>query len=75
VVFQHCVITKVGISGGGEELPKESLEFNYGVCEYWYDKTDHATGQAANKPVRFGWSTVANKLAETKQAYKDFVPS
>src|SRR5881392_72145 len=29
-VFGNCVITKVAISGSGEELPKESLEFNYG---------------------------------------------
>src|ERR1043165_2635692 len=36
VNFHNCVITKVGVSGGGEELPKESLEFNYGGCEYWY---------------------------------------
>jgi len=32
VVFQFCVITKVAITGSGEELPKESLEFNYGAC-------------------------------------------
>src|SRR4051812_12929248 len=49
-VFQNCVITKVAISGSGEELPKESLEFNYGVCEYWYQYTDHDSGQAASPP-------------------------
>jgi len=60
VVFQSCVITKVGISGGGEELPKESLEFNYGFCEYWYDFTDHETGKPDGKPSHYGWSTVKN---------------
>src|SRR5580765_2679205 len=45
VAFQHCVITKVAISGSGEELPKESLEFNYGRCEYHYHITDHDTGK------------------------------
>src|SRR5579863_9344767 len=50
VVFQNCVITKVGISGGGDELPKESLEFNYGFCEYWYQKTNHATGKPEGTP-------------------------
>ena len=64
VVFQNCVITKVGVTGGGEELPKESLEFNYGVCEYHYQETDHDTGKPAQgkKPLRSGWSTINNKL-------------
>jgi type VI secretion system secreted protein Hcp len=62
VVFKHCVITKVGISGGGEELPKEALEFNYGICEYHYQQTNHNTGAKEGKPVRFGWSTVNNKV-------------
>jgi type VI secretion system secreted protein Hcp len=62
VVFKHCVITKVGVSGGGEELPKESLEFNYGVCEYHYQKTHHETGKPDGDVKRFGWSTVNNKV-------------
>src|SRR2546427_722731 len=62
VVFNACVITKVAISGSGEELPKESLEFNYGVCEYQYRYTDHDTGKPDdNRKTRFGWSTVQNK--------------
>jgi type VI secretion system secreted protein Hcp len=63
-VFKHCVITKVGISGGGEELPKEALEFNYGICEYHYQETDHSTGKI-DKDMRynkFGWSTIQNKV-------------
>ena len=78
VVFQHCVITKVGISGGGEELPKESLEFNYGVCEYWYHWTHHETGKpdGEGKPDNarptFGWSTVQNKQITSGQAFDDF---
>lgn len=69
VVFQHCVITKVGVSGGGEELPKESLEFNYGVCEYWYDFTDHESGKAAGKPMHYGWSTVKNATTTSGQDF------
>jgi len=60
VVFQNCVITKVGVSGGGEELPKESLEFNYGFCEYWYQMTNHDTGKPEGAPAHYGWSTVKN---------------
>lgn len=68
IIFQNCVITKVGISGGGEELPKESLEFNYGVCEYRYQWTNHETGkptdgnpQSGDKNPKYGWSTIKNK--------------
>jgi type VI secretion system Hcp family effector len=63
VVFGACVITKVGISGSGEELPKETLEFNYGQCEYFYQLTDHDTGLAVTdvKPVKTGWTLVQNK--------------
>jgi len=67
VVFQHCVITKVGITGGGEELPKESLEFNYGVCEYLYQPTNHETGEKKGQPKRAGWSTVTNRFLATNQ--------
>ena len=69
VIFKFCVITKVGISGGGEELPKESLEFNYGVCEYHYQWTDHESGkpEGARPPgvdpvMKFSWSTIQNKV-------------
>jgi type VI secretion system secreted protein Hcp len=62
VVFHWCVITKVGISGSGEELPKESLEFNYGKCEYIYQETDHNTGIKTSRALdRFGWSTIKNQ--------------
>jgi type VI secretion system secreted protein Hcp len=62
VAFKHCVITKVGVSGGGEELPKESLEFNYGICEYHYQQTNHETGKKEGDVKKFGWSTVNNKV-------------
>jgi type VI secretion system Hcp family effector len=76
IVFKNCVITKVGISGGGEELPKESLEFNYGVCEYVYQETDHETGKKTNRALdRAGWSTISNKEAKGLQNFTDFVPS
>jgi type VI secretion system Hcp family effector len=75
VTFQHCVITKVGVSGGGEELPKESLEFNYGVCEYMYQETNHEDGKPVGAPLHAGWSTITNKEASKLQAFTDFVPS
>jgi type VI secretion system secreted protein Hcp len=75
VVFQHCVITKVGITGGGEELPKESLEFNYGRCEYVYKETDHKTGKPTPRALdRFGWSTITNKEAKGLQTFTEFAP-
>jgi len=72
VVFQHCVITKVGISGGGEELPKEALEFNYGVCEYWYQYTNHDSGKPEGAPAHYGWSTIKNITAASGQGFPDF---
>ncbi len=81
VVFQFCVITKVAISGSGEELPKESLEFNYGVSEYWYQWTDHETGlpsgknEPADKNPTFGWSTIENKMKASGQKFTAFAPS
>lgn len=72
VVFQNCVITKVGISGSGEELPKETMEFNYGLCEYTYQFTDHKTGKADTgcRP-KFGWSTVSNQAKASGQTFGD----
>lgn len=75
VVFKHCVITKVGISGGGDELPKESLEFNYGVCEYWYQKTNHDTGKPEGAAVKYGWSTIKNKSEASGMDFTGFQPS
>jgi type VI secretion system secreted protein Hcp len=72
VVFQHCVITKVGISGGGEELPKEALEFNYGVCEYVYQETNHDDGKPKGEQKRAGWSTIQNKYLTTGHDFKTF---
>ena len=80
VVFQHCVITKVAISGSGEELPKESLEFNYGICEYQYQYTDHRTGKPASptngaeKMTRAGWSTIKNKEEKGLQPFGTWKP-
>src|SRR6266853_4226634 len=76
IVFGSCVITKVAVSGGGEELPKESLEFNYGACEYMYQETDHETGKKTSRAAdHAGWTTIANKEATGLQAFTDFVPS
>jgi type VI secretion system Hcp family effector len=74
VVFQFCVITKVTVTGSGEELPKESIEFNYGKCEYIYQPTDHNTGKADGDIGRFGWSTIKNKEATGLQDFGKFEP-
>ena len=74
VVFHHCVITKCAISGSGEELPKESLEFGYGRCEYYYCKTDHDTGKPASEQDHFGWSTIKNAEASGLQKWTAFKP-
>ena len=74
VVFQYCVITKVAITGSGEELPKESMEFNYGKCEYVYQETDHNTGKPIGNPKRFGWSTIKNKEESKLQDFAKFMP-
>src|SRR5258706_15896261 len=76
IVFGSCVITKVAISGGGEELPKESLDFNYRPCEYLYQETDHDTGKPTSaKPAKAGWSTVKNKYVTSGQAFDAFEAS
>jgi len=81
VIFRNCVITKSAISGGGEELPKESLEFNYGVVEYRYQFTDHETGKDDVKPLcsdakprsTTSWSLVSNKVdPDTSMKFEDF---
>jgi type VI secretion system secreted protein Hcp len=75
VVFQFCVITKVAVTGGGEELPKESLEFNYGKCEYVYQETDHNTGIKTSRALdRFGWSTIKNQQDFPLQDFAKFMP-
>jgi type VI secretion system Hcp family effector len=82
IIFQNCVITKSAVSGGGEDLPKESLEFNYGVVEYRYQYTDHETGQPGNPPndkaqkiSKTTWSQVQNKVvANDSMGFDDFAP-
>ena len=67
---------EVAITGSGEELPKESLEFNYGACEYQYRFTDHNTGKPDdNKISRFAWTTVNNKEIPADGTFTSFAPS
>jgi type VI secretion system secreted protein Hcp len=77
VVFQNCVITKVGVSGSGEELPKESLEFNYGLCEYVYQQTQKTSGTTKGMAKPFGsngWSTVTNSVVPSKWDFSAWDP-
>jgi len=69
-VFGNCVITKVAISGSGEELPKESLEFNYGQCEYWYQFTNHDTGKPEGANQRSGWTLIKNKSTSSGEKWE-----
>jgi len=75
VVFQNCVITKVGVQGSGEELPKESLEFNYGYCEYQYQETNKTDGRPKGQSFACGWSTVTNKKLASGHNFQDFDPA
>jgi len=66
IYFGNCVITKCAVSGGGDDLPKESLEFNYGQVQYCYRYTNHNNG-APGSDIKTGWSLVANKQADSAE--------
>jgi hypothetical protein len=51
------------------------LEFNYGICEYYYQLTDHKTGKAiTGKIFNAGWSTIKNKEERGLQKFGSFMP-
>lgn len=61
VEFHDCIITEVSVQSSGDELPTESLKFNYGKVKYKYTAYDHDTGKASSKGNReFTWNQIAN---------------
>lgn len=60
IKYQSVVITEVGVSGSGDEMPTETLKFNYGSVEYKYYKTDPKTGKSTNQLAIFSWDRGAN---------------
>ena len=60
IEYESVVITEVGVSGGGDEMPKETLKFNYGSVKYTYSKTDKKTGKATGTTAIFDWNRATN---------------
>jgi len=52
IELEDVVISNYSISGGGGDLPVESVSLAYGKCTYKYDPADAKTGaKAGNKPI------------------------
>ena len=58
-IYNNIVITEVGVSGGGDEMPSETLKFNYGNVKLVYYKTSPTTGKSEGL-AEFHWDRVAN---------------
>jgi len=59
-LYEHVVITEVGVSGSGEEIPSETLKFTYSDVKYTYYKTDPKTGKTTGQSATFNWHRVEN---------------
>jgi type VI secretion system Hcp family effector len=60
IIYNHIVITEVGVSGSGDEMPSETLKFNYGSVEYKYFKTDKRDGKSTGQIAEFKWDRTTN---------------
>lgn len=60
IVYESVVITEVSVSGSGDEMPVETLKFNYGAVAYRYAKTDKKTGKPTNQIAEFNWDRATN---------------
>ena len=61
--MSDVIVTSVrpgGSAQGGEALPLEEVNFNYGKIEWTYTETDHKTGQPKGD-VASNWDLTANK--------------
>lgn len=58
--FDNLILTEVGVSGGGDELPKETLKFTYSHVKYIYYKTDQRDPSIKLGSATFDWDRVAN---------------
>ena len=56
-----CVVSNIAVSGGGSDLPMESVSFNYGKIVWEYKKLDRETGQAKGDAVG-NWNARKNKI-------------
>lgn len=62
IIYKDAVITECSVkASGGDDLPTETLKFNYGSVEFKYTQTDHATGAATSNKTRMLWSQLTNK--------------
>jgi len=55
-------VCPTGSARGADELPTESVSFNYGKIEWKYIETDHQTGKPKGT-VQANWDLVTNKGA------------
>lgn len=60
ILYDDVIITEVGLSASGDEMPSETLKFTYGKVIYRYHKTDTKTGKSINKKAEFTWDRVSN---------------
>lgn len=58
--YQSIVLTEVSVSGSGDELPTETLKFNYGYVKYTYFTTNKKTGAADGGSKFFDWDRTEN---------------
>ncbi|MDR2674921.1 MAG: type VI secretion system tube protein Hcp [Opitutaceae bacterium] len=64
-VYTGVVLTEVGVSGSGDEMPSETLKFNYATVKYNYMNTDKKTGKATGGKTEFSWDRTTNAGAKS----------
>ena len=63
IEMDEVVISKVTANGNhGDDLPTETVSFNYGVIKWTYTQQKRADGSKGGN-VTGGWSLVENKAA------------
>ena len=60
IKYDNAVITKSSVTGSGDDLPEETLEFNYGKVDYMYYETAHDSGKLTGNKAGFLWSAITN---------------
>lgn len=60
ITYSDIVITEVGVTGSGDEMPNETLKFHYSKVGYTYYKTNARTGEATGQLANFFWDRVEN---------------
>jgi type VI secretion system secreted protein Hcp len=63
IEMDQVVISKVAPGGGSsDDLPTETVSFNYGIIKWTYTQQKRADGSKGGN-VTGGWDSVANKVA------------